>query len=512
MSTAAGAFPGFGADAPLDLAGLSSYDTAQVLARLRSGRFDDWARTAASVGHCARPIRLRGSSTTVDTGTGQVLSSFSAAAQPLGQLYLRCGNRRASVCPSCSRLYAADTFQMIRAGVAGGKGVPVHVGLHPLVFATLTGPSFGTVHGMRPNGARCRPRTRDQVCQHGEPVGCMAVHTEGDRLLGVPICAKCYDYESSVIWQWWAPELWRRFTITLRRNLSRMLGIKNKVRLDRVVTVHYAKVAEYQARGVVHFHALVRLDGPKTEQGFAPAPAWITADMLAEVVRASALSVRFSAPAAYVTDPGRVLAFGDQVDTKVVQAGRRTDDTASTLTAEQVAGYLAKYATKSATDVADSDRDSEHLRRLRATARDIAAIALADKCQTPLAEPSPYLLMGKWVHMLAFRGHFSTKSRRYSVTLGALRNARRRFHVVLERLRTAGQPHAPADVEAVLLTGDQHDDETTLVVGDWTYAGTAWDTPGDAALARAASARAREYAQWRAARKHTKPLQDKGTE
>ena len=38
-----------------------------------------------------------------------------------------------------------------------------------------------------------------------------------------------------------------------------------------------------------------------------------------------------------------------------------------------------------------------------------------------------------------------------------------------------------------------HDDleETTLVIGHWTYAGTGWDTDGDAELAKAAAARAR---------------------
>ncbi|SCD46106.1 hypothetical protein GA0115244_104147 [Streptomyces sp. DvalAA-19] len=33
------------------------------------------------------------------------------------------------------------------------------------------------------------------------------------------------------------------------------------------------------------------------------------------------------------------------------------------------------------------------------------------------------LKLWKWAHMLGFRGHFSTKSRSYSTTLGALRAA-----------------------------------------------------------------------------------------
>jgi hypothetical protein len=34
------------------------------------------------------------------------------------------------------------------------------------------------------------------------------------------------------------------------------------------------------------------------------------------------------------------------------------------------------------------------------------------------------LRLRKWAHMFGFGGHFSTKSRRYSTTLGALRRAR----------------------------------------------------------------------------------------
>ena len=87
----------------------------------------------------------------------------------------------------------------------------------------------------------------------------MARHSEDDPLLGQPLCPDCYDYASQTIWQWWAPDLWRRFTIALRRLVARALGVPAS-RLSEMVTVQYAKVAEYQLRGVVHFHALVRLD------------------------------------------------------------------------------------------------------------------------------------------------------------------------------------------------------------------------------------------------------------
>jgi hypothetical protein len=43
---------------------------------------------------------------------------------PDGVIYKRCGNRRASVCPPCSLRYKRDAYQVMRAGLVGGKVVP----------------------------------------------------------------------------------------------------------------------------------------------------------------------------------------------------------------------------------------------------------------------------------------------------------------------------------------------------------------------------------------------------
>ena len=492
------AFPGFGEDAGLDLPALTPDLEAQITARIVSRDFDAWADAAARVGHCARPIRLRGSSTTFDTRTGAAVATFSCDDLPLRVLHVRCGNRRASECPSCSRVYAADTFHLIRAGVTGGKGVPEHVSDNPLVFATLTAPSFGLVHGTR-NGRKCRPFTpkgQPGVCEHGRSTTCHATHVEGDEVLGQPLCSDCYDYRGHLVWQWWAPELWRRFTITVRRTLAKHLGVPAS-RLGEVVTLQYAKVAEYQQRGLIHFHALIRLDGPKTESGFAPAPDAATAAFLARVVEQAVEAVHFDAPPLHDGDVIRRLRFGTQVDARPIQTRHRTDDPDRELVPEQVAGYLAKYATKSAGDTVQAD--NPHWRRLRVTLDEICDRILHDANAdgTPLRE-HPYGLLGKWRRMLGFRGHFSTKSRRYSVTLGRLRRARSTFQ---RRLAEANRQSVPLDVREVDdLLADQ-DEETTLVIGQWSYAGSGWDTDGDAELAKAAAARAREYAQWRAAQR-----------
>ncbi len=316
------------------------------------------------------------------------------------------------MCPSCSRLHAGDTYHLIHAGIAGGKTVPETVADNPLVFATVTAPSFGPVHGRRDNTGRCHPHVAGPVrCQHGRPRTCRARHAEDDPLLGQPLCGDCYDYGSHLVWQWWSTELWKRFTIRLRRLVAQSLGVPEN-RLAEVATVQYAKVAEYQLRGLIHFHALIRLDGPKTRDGFAPASTAIDAATMARLVRQAAATVRLTVPGVDADDPDRVLAFGQQLDARPVRIGRRTDDPDRALTPEQVAGYLAKYATKSVTD--SGNTDDPHHARIRAVARSLHARALAAKQSS---EEGPYDLLGKWVHMLGFRGHFATKSRRYSVTL-----------------------------------------------------------------------------------------------
>jgi len=63
-----------------------------------------------------------------------------------------------------------------------------------------------------------------------------------------------------VLWNALAPELWRRTTIYVRRTLARVVGMTLRDP-EKVVRLSYVKVAEYQRRGAVHFHAVLRLDG-----------------------------------------------------------------------------------------------------------------------------------------------------------------------------------------------------------------------------------------------------------
>jgi hypothetical protein len=186
----------------------------------------------------------------------------------------------------------------------------------------------------------------------------------------------------------------------------------------------------------------------------------------------------------------RELTWGDQIDIRKIAAlgdGELTD--------QKVAAYVAKYATKSAEDSGTVDRS---LRCAHCAGRGYQRGPdgfrdLCDQCDgTGQSEPIPNLhvhshvrqmirtawnlghlpefadlKLWKWAHMLGFRGHFSSKSRRYSTTLGALRDVRRAW-------RTK-QARATDDRTEL-------DDETTLVVSHWRYL-TSGYSPGEELLA-----------------------------
>jgi hypothetical protein len=384
---------------------------------------------------------------------------FDTEHQPDRVLLKACGNRRASVCPSCSWVYRGDTWQMLHAGMVGGKGVPETVASHPAAFVTLTAPSFGPVHGMRDGKRPCR-HGEGKLCPHGKPMWCRRRHGEGDPMLGTPLCLDCYDHTGAVLFNWWAPELWRRFTIELGRSLARQLGMSER-RLRKLVRLSYAKVAEFQKRGLVHFHALVRLDGYTTDGEHVPPPADVDYRHLEHAVRQAAGHVTFVAD----TDDEPVrLRFGGQVDVRPVNAALDGE-----LTGEAVAAYISKYATKATEDLGLGlgDTPSPHIKRMLAAGRH-------------LADSVPELeRMARWEGMLFFRGHFSTKSRRYSTTLGRLRQARKTFQRRAER-------------EARGLDPDDLDDDTTLVVARLQYVGRGYTTTGDAVLAASIAARTRE--------------------
>ncbi|MDH6628349.1 hypothetical protein M2271_006181 [Streptomyces sp. LBL] len=404
------------------------------------GTMPELARQLSGLGGCTHPVRLDGHRTeyAVDTTTGEIgraLHHLDSTALPVGQLLVRCNNRRETRCPACAETYRRDTYHLITAGLRGGKGTSDHVATHPRVFATFTAPGFGPVHNRRTDGRPCR---------------CGARHEEDDQALGTPLDPERYDYEAAVLWNAHAGLLWRRFSIYLRREIAKRAGLTQRTFRDHA-RVSFAKVAEYQKRGAVHFHAVIRIDGP--EGGDTAPPTWATAELLTDAIHAAATAARVDGP----TIDGRphAFAFGRQLDVRTIRSADFDDG--QELTERAVASYIAKYATKGAeTATGTLDRPLKFLAelaqaRITEHARRMIRVAWTLGARSELAE----LRLRAWAHMLGFRGHFSTKSRRYSTTLGALRTARADWR----RAQTA-----PAvETEST---------ETTLVLAHWVFAGT----------------------------------------
>jgi hypothetical protein len=118
-----------------------------------------------------------------------------------------------------------------------------------------------------------------------------------------------------------------------------------------------------------------------------------------------------------VVHPRGTATWGRQIDVQILDQGEAR--------ARRVATYVAKYATKTSSD--DPRLDGRipsfedlarrglppHLHTMVATALELGADPL---CAS--------LNLARHAHRLGYGGHFLTKSRRYSTTFGALRDAR----------------------------------------------------------------------------------------
>lgn len=166
---------------------------------------DATARAAVVARGCSSPIR---------TATG---------------VWVRCGSRIRSKCESCAELYRGDWAAIARSGVFDAPLAEFRYYL-----LTLTAPSFGRVHRVPRDGEQ-----RVGVC------GCGAEHSATDTgLRGVPLDGSAYDYAGQVAWNRDAGLLWDR----TRRRMR-----------DRWESLEYFIVREWQDRGVLHVHAIIRV-------------------------------------------------------------------------------------------------------------------------------------------------------------------------------------------------------------------------------------------------------------
>jgi hypothetical protein len=210
--------------------------------------------------------------------------------------------------------------------------------------------------------------------------------------------------------------LWNN-TIQLIRRLLAAEGGVGQPNLGMVAQLHYLKVAEVQRRGLAHFHCVLRLDGPESID--VDPPAWATVELIERIVRSSI-------ERAWAPDlDGRSVQWGRVYD--VQDLAQRDED------AVKVAAYVAKYAAKTTDGSKELARrfrsrrqivtlvDDPHLKRLALTAWDLGGEAKYES-----------LRLKEHAHTFGFTGQLITKSRAFSTTFAALRNART-VHMAGER-------------------------------------------------------------------------------
>src|SRR6266511_3940262 len=160
---------------------------------------------------------------------------------------------------------------------------------------------------------------------------------------------------------------------------------------------------------------------------------------------------------------GPPIRWGEQLDLRPITEGT------GELSARQVAGYLAKYATKATEGLgAALDRPITGAAELEWLALPEHVARMVRACWTLSAHGATASLgLRRWAHMLGYGGHCLTKSRHYSTTMRALRAARRAF--------TARRHHGPAvqlDPDGRLLPP-----AGMVAAAGWRYAGRGYTTP-----------------------------------
>jgi Replication initiator protein, pSAM2 len=177
-----------------------------------------------------------------------------------------------------------------------------------------------------------------------------------------------------------------------------------------------------------------------------------------------------------------VLRFGTQIDTQPLTAA--SGETGKPGLARRVAAYLAKYTTKSVAEFGIAARRistaaiaeldiAAHTRRILSTLAELATL------------PGNTAMLS-WLHTLGYRGHITTKSRRYSITMTALRAAR--HHWRAHRADNPEQVNCPSDSHHFKQDSASSSDE----LSDWRIDGAGHRNDGERLLVHTAAHQARQ--------------------
>ena len=240
--------------------------------------WERFERQLRSTGYCRRPVRLRGRVDAVDVATGEVVRVYSTEREPDGTLLKCCGNRREAVCPSCAETYRGDAFQLVAAGMRGGKGVPeigrrASDGVPDADGAELRA---GALAPRRRRQGAALPAAAQRRASARTACGssCSEVHDEDDPRLGEPICPDCFDYEHAVLWNALAPELWRRTAIQIPRELARLPASRNEAAATRARVLRQGRRVPAPRRAALPLRPAARRRSARTASSRRRRPSY----------------------------------------------------------------------------------------------------------------------------------------------------------------------------------------------------------------------------------------------
>jgi len=287
-------------------------------------------------------------------------------------------------------------------------------------------------------------------------MSCRLRHRDDDPRVGEPLCPDCFDYPGAVLWNAHVPRLWVRTSRELYRELAKATSMST-ANLRREVRLSYMKVVEFQRRGLIHLHVVIRADGG--EGPSTPPPSWLDASLLTGCVERAIDRASVGFPNALGWEDDRAT-WGAERDIRELVVQADGDSRA-------IAAYIAKYATKTAdgsATLAHPVRSQAELERLDLRPHISAMVRTA--WRLGLARELRYLNLRAHAHTLGYPGQFSSKSQRFSTTFAALRDARSSF-----RRDGSGEGEAPV--------GEPDFD------GEWRYVGRGYHHPESDHLADA---------------------------
>lgn len=344
---------------------------------------------------CSRPLTVTATSSNSSNGT--VLSTTFKKA---------CGTRLSSLCQSCSRIYCGDLRHLVRSGLdkkrLGGRNVAT--------FLTFTAPGsdvFGATHSRL-----------EKVSTNGKPYvqrcACGATHRRGDDCLGSAVNPSTYNYDAAALFNASSSRL---LTITLQK-IARLMGEENLARV---------RVAEFQQRGLIHFHVLILGDVPKKIVEAVVKGGRLT--YISDTEQGPKVKTRLIRKAQH-----NGVVWGEQFDVQTILAESQAK-------LERYISKLVSYAVKS---VGTDERGAyQHERAMRQAGlrscpcnRPHGPIATSESNVADFAERQH----NRWrcrrqrsaTRNWGFRGHVFAASRSWGATLQEIRERRRNFAAHLQ--------------------------------------------------------------------------------